>query len=112
MIRVAHYAGSFDPLTNGHVEVIENAGVLCDELVVAIGVHPGKTPMLGVGARAGLVENVCGRRLAARACKLSVRTFSGLAVEAARAAGASLMLRGPRDSTDLEAERRMARWDA
>ena len=48
MIRVALYAGSFDPLTNGHVDVIESAGVLCDELVVAIGVHPGKTPMLGV----------------------------------------------------------------
>ncbi len=89
MIRVALYAGSFDPLTKGHVEVIESAGVLCGELVVAIGVHPGKTPMLGAEERAGLVENVCGRRLAARACKLSVRTFSGLAVEAARAAGAT-----------------------
>ena len=89
MIRVALYAGSFDPLTNGHVEVIESAGVLCAELVVAIGVHPGKTPMLGAEERAGLIEKVCAGLLAARACKLSVRTFSGLAVEAARAAGAS-----------------------
>ncbi|MDQ6868974.1 MAG: pantetheine-phosphate adenylyltransferase [Pseudomonadota bacterium] len=112
MIRVALYAGSFDPLTNGHVDIVETAGVLCDELVVAIGVHPGKTPMLGVEARAGLVENVCGRRLAARACKLSVRTFSGLAVEAARAAGASLLLRGLRDGTDLDAEMRMAAMNA
>src|ERR1700724_281828 len=112
MIRVALYAGSFDPLTNGHLDVIETAGVLCDELVVAIGVHPGKTPMLGVEERAGLVEKVCGRRLAAHACKLSVRTFSGLAVEAARAAGASVMLRGVRDSTDLDAEMRMAAMNA
>jgi pantetheine-phosphate adenylyltransferase len=112
MIRVALYAGSFDPLTNGHVDVIESAGAVCDELVVAIGVHPGKTPMLGVEERAGLVETVCGRRLAARACKLSVRAFSGLAVEAAREAGASLMLRGLRDNTDLDAEMRMAAMNA
>ena len=112
MIRVALYAGSFDPLTNGHVDVIESAGVLCDELVVAIGVHPGKTPLLGAEERAGLVESICGRRLAARACKLSVSAFSGLAVEAARAAGASVMLRGLRDGTDLDAEMRMAAMNA
>jgi pantetheine-phosphate adenylyltransferase len=112
MIRVALYAGSFDPLTNGHVDVIESAGVLCDELVVAIGVHPGKTPMLGVEERASLIEKVCAGLLAARACKLSVRTFSGLAVEAARAAGASLILRGLRDSTDLDSEMRMAATNA
>jgi pantetheine-phosphate adenylyltransferase len=108
MIRVALYAGSFDPLTNGHVDVIESAGVLCDELVVAIGVDPGKTPMLDVAERTSLVVKVCGDLLAARARKLSVRAFSGLAVEAAREAGASMMLRGLRDNTDLDAEMRMA----
>jgi pantetheine-phosphate adenylyltransferase len=112
MIRVALYAGSFDPLTNGHVDVIESAGVLCGELIVAIGVHPGKTPMLGAEERAGLIEKVCAGLLAARACKLSVRMFSGLAVEAARAAGASLILRGLRDGTDLDAEMRMAAMNA
>jgi pantetheine-phosphate adenylyltransferase len=112
MIRVALYAGSFDPLTNGHVDVIESAGVLCGELVVAIGVDPGKTPMLAVAERAGLVEKVCAGLLAARACKLSVRDFSGLAVDAARAAGASVMLRGLRDGTDLDAEIRMAAMNA
>jgi pantetheine-phosphate adenylyltransferase len=112
MIRVALYAGSFDPLTNGHVDVIESAGVLCDELVVAIGVDPGKTPMLGVAERTFLVEKVCGDLLAARARKLSVRAFSGLAVEAAREAGASMMLRGLRDNTDLDAEMRMAAMNA
>jgi pantetheine-phosphate adenylyltransferase len=112
MIRVALYAGSFDPLTNGHVDVIESAGALCGELVVAIGVHPGKTPMLGAEERAGLIEKVCASLLAARACKLSVRTFSGLTVEAAREAGASVMLRGLRDGTDLDAEMRMAAMNA
>jgi pantetheine-phosphate adenylyltransferase len=111
MNRVALYAGSFDPLTNGHVDIIENAGALCDELVVAIGVHPGKTPMFSAPERAAFIETICGG-LAASACKLSVRTFSGLAVEAARANGASLMLRGLRDGTDLDDEMRMAAMNA
>ena len=112
MIRVALYAGSFDPLTNGHVDLIESAGVLCDELVVAIGVHPVKTPVFCVEERASLIEDVCAGLLSARACKLSVRTFSGLAVEASRAAGASRMLRGLRDGTDLDVEMRMAAMNA
>ncbi|MGH6838655.1 MAG: pantetheine-phosphate adenylyltransferase [Methylocella sp.] len=112
MIRVALYAGSFDPLTYGHVDVIESAGALCEELVVAIGTHPGKTPMLGAKERAGLVEQVCGSLPVAFACKLSVRTFSGLAIETARAVGASVMLRGLRDNTDLDAEMRMAAMNA
>ncbi|MGH6847550.1 MAG: pantetheine-phosphate adenylyltransferase [Methylocella sp.] len=112
MIRVALYAGSFDPLTNGHVEVVESAGALCDELVVAIGTHPGKTPMFSVEERAALIEQVCGGLPLTFARKLSVRAFSGLAVEAARAAGASLMLRGLRDSADLDAEMQMAAMNA
>ncbi len=112
MIRVALYAGSFDPLTNGHVGVIESAASVCDELVVAIGVHPGKTPMFTAEERAHLIEKVCGGVLATRSCKLSVRTFSGLAVEAARAAGAHLIVRGLRDGTDLDSEMRMAGMNA
>jgi pantetheine-phosphate adenylyltransferase len=55
MHRVALYAGSFDPLTNGHVDIIESARALCDELVVAIGVHPGKMPMFSAADRASLL---------------------------------------------------------
>lgn len=112
MLRIALYAGSFDPLTYGHVDVIESAGAFCDELVVAIGTHSGKTPMLGAEKRAGLVEKVCSGLPLARVCKLSVRTFSGLAVEAARAVGARVMLRGLRDNTDFDAEMRMAAMNA
>jgi pantetheine-phosphate adenylyltransferase len=112
MHRVALYAGSFDPLTNGHVDIIESARALCDELVVAIGVHPGKMPMFSAAERASLLETVFEDLLVAPACKLSVRTFSGLAVEAARAAGASLILRGLRDGTDLDDEMRMAAMNA
>jgi pantetheine-phosphate adenylyltransferase len=112
MSRVALYAGSFDPLTNGHVDVIESAASICSEIVVAIGVHPGKTPMFTAAERAALIECVCKDLAEARACRLKVVTFSGLAVDAARTAGASLLLRGLRDGTDLDAEMRMAAMNA
>jgi pantetheine-phosphate adenylyltransferase len=108
MSRVALYAGSFDPLTHGHVDIIENASAVCDELVIAVGVHPGKTPMFSVEERTRLIETVCEELSRSCACKLSVRTFSGVGVEAARAAGATLMLRGLRDGTDLADEMRIA----
>lgn len=112
MTRVALYTGSFDPLTNGHVDVIESASRICDELVIGVGEHPSKTPLFGVKERAALIEEVCGKLLAARSCKLSVRPFSGLAVEAARAAGAEILVRGLRNGSDLDYEMQMAGMNA
>ena len=112
MIRVALYAGSFDPLTNGHVDVIESAARICDELVVAIGAHPGKTPLFSPEERVDLIEQACHGFVTAQSCKLSVRPFSGLAVDAARAVGARLMVRGLRDSADLDYEMQMAGMNA
>ncbi len=108
MVRVAIYTGSFDPLTNGHVDVIESAARICDELVVGIGSHPGKTPLFSVEERAALIKQSCRDLLTAQSCKLSVQVFSGLAVEAARAAGARIMVRGLRDSSDFDYEMQMA----
>ncbi|WP_026605846.1 pantetheine-phosphate adenylyltransferase [Methylocapsa acidiphila] len=112
MIRVALYTGSFDPLTNGHLDVIESAAAICDELIVALGVNPGKTPMFSVEERVTLVEAVCGGLFAAKPCRIRVQTFSGLAVEAARAAGATLLVRGLRDGSDFDYEIQMASMNA
>ncbi|MGO9132711.1 MAG: pantetheine-phosphate adenylyltransferase [Methylovirgula sp.] len=106
MLRKALYTGSFDPPTNGHVDIIKSAAQLCDEIVVAIGVHPGKTPLLTAQEREALVRQCCEGLVST--CKLSVMTFSGLAVEAARANGATLLLRGLRDGADLDYEMQMA----
>jgi pantetheine-phosphate adenylyltransferase len=108
MIRKAFYTGTFDPLTNGHVDIITRAARFCEELVVAIGVHPGKTPLFSADERAELVRRVCVSLAAAQSCELSVLVFSGLAVDAAREAGANLLLRGLRDGTDLDYEMQMA----
>jgi cytidyltransferase-like protein len=51
-MRTAFYPGSFDPMTNGHIHVLEQSLALCDRLVVGIGVHPGKTPMFSFDERA------------------------------------------------------------
>jgi len=112
MIRVALYTGSFDPVTNGHIDVIRAAMGLCDRLVVAIGVHPGKAPLFSADERAALLQDVCAADARAKNCDLVVSTFSGLAVEAAREHGASVIVRGLRDGTDLDYEMSMAGMNA
>jgi pantetheine-phosphate adenylyltransferase len=108
MTRTAFYTGSFDPVTNGHADVIAAAAGLCDRLVLAIGIHPGKTPLLAVDERAALLRAVAGPLLEAKGATLEVVTFADLAVDAARRAGASLIIRGLRDGSDLDYEMQMA----
>ncbi len=101
------FTGSFDPLTNGHVDVIRGAAAFCARIVIGIGVHPGKTPLFTVEERRRLIGAACAP-LAATGVKIDVTTFAGLAVEAARANGAGLLLRGLRDGTDFDYEMQMA----
>jgi pantetheine-phosphate adenylyltransferase len=111
MRRVALYSGSFDPPTNGHLDVIRRAACLCDELVVAVGAHPGKTPMFSAEERSCLVEQAC-RSISGLACSVSVLTFASLAVDVARKVGATVIIRGLRDGTDLDYEMQMAGMNA
>ncbi|MDQ0468398.1 pantetheine-phosphate adenylyltransferase [Labrys wisconsinensis] len=108
--RTAFYAGSFDPLTNGHVDVIRHACAVADRLVVAIGVHAGKTPLFSAEERAEMIREDCGPVTGRTA--LEVITFADLAVDAARRVGASLLIRGLRDGTDLDYEMQMAGMNA
>ena len=57
MPRIALYPGSFDPVTNGHLDVVRHAVVLCDRLIVAIGVHPGKKPLFSTEERLEMVRD-------------------------------------------------------
>jgi pantetheine-phosphate adenylyltransferase len=110
--RVALYTGSFDPLTNGHIDVLRNAAAMFDRIVVAIGVHPGKTPLFPAEQRAELIRAACKGLVEAEHGSLDVVTFSGLAVTAAREHGARFLLRGLRDGTDLDYEAQMAGMNA
>jgi pantetheine-phosphate adenylyltransferase len=107
-VRTALYTGSFDPLTNGHLDVVRHACRLVDRLVVAIGVHPGKSPMFSAEERAAMVREVCGPVASGEGTSFEVTTFDGLAVDAARRAGATIIVRGIRDGTDLDYEIQMA----
>lgn len=106
--RTAIYAGSFDPLTNGHLDVMKGALALADTLYVAIGVHPGKKPVFSFEERVSLIEQVAGAALEADAGRIKVVSFDGLVVDAARKTGATLLIRGLRDGTDLDYEMQMA----
>jgi pantetheine-phosphate adenylyltransferase len=106
MSRVALYSGSFDPLTNGHVDVIRQGAALFDRIVVAIGVHHGKAPWLTFEERADVIRAACAAQGFAES--VDVASFDGLVVEAARAHGAVAILRGLRDSADFDYEMQMA----
>lgn len=97
--RVAVYTGSFDPITLGHLNVIERASSLVDRLIVGIGLNAGKDPLFTPEERVDLV-----RRTTRRFENVEVRKFSGLAVAFVRECGARVMVRGVRPLTDLEAE--------
>lgn len=110
--RTALYTGSFDPITNGHLDVLKSAAGLFDRIVVAIGTHPGKTPLFSVEEKQALIAETTAAFAKAAGCKIETATFSGLAVDAARQHGAVALLRGLRDGTDLDYEMQMAGMNA
>jgi len=102
------YSGSFDPLTNGHLDVCRRACAMADRLVVAIGVHSSKVPVFSTEDRAAMIEEVVGPVAREKGVVLEVVTFGDLVVEAARRLGCGLIIRGLRDGTDLDYEMQMA----
>jgi pantetheine-phosphate adenylyltransferase len=95
----AVYTGSFDPITLGHLNVIERSSCLVDRLIVGVGTNLEKQPMFPLEERVALI-----RRVTAQYPNIEVRPFDGLAVDFVRACGARLMIRGVRPLTDIAAE--------
>ncbi len=101
--RVALFPASFDPLTNGHLDLIERASQVFDEVVVAVAINVGKSGTFSFEERVDMLENVLDGRPGVR-----VEGFSGLVVEHARKIGATVMIRGLRAMSDFEYEFEMA----
>jgi pantetheine-phosphate adenylyltransferase len=112
MARIALYAGSFDPVTNGHLDVVRHAVRFVDRLVLAIGLHPGKAPLFSADERLAMLQETCGPVAREAKCELSCITFADLVVNTARNAGAAILIRGLRDGTDLDYEMQMAGMNA
>lgn len=102
MSKTAIYPGTFDPITNGHVDIIERGLTIFDHLIIAIALNPKKTPLFNIDERIEMIEESLGRHP-----KVTVETFSGLLVEEAERRKARVILRGLRAVSDFEYEFQM-----
>jgi len=95
-------------MTNGHLDVVRRAAALVDRLVVAIGIHPGKTPLFPIEERMEMVQAVITPVAAQIGCEMECITYDDLMVTAARRVHASILIRGLRNGSDLDDEIQMA----
>ena len=103
MKKIAVYPGSFDPITNGHVDIIKRGLRMFDELIVLVAYNPNKKSLFSVEERIEMIEEVI------RDCKnVRVDCFKGLLVEYVKGVGASVILRGLRALSDFEYEFQLA----
>ena len=105
--RLAVYAGSFDPITLGHVDLVDRASALFSDVIVAIGVHPTRKPLFTAEERLALVREVTKDHKNVR-----VEKFDGLLIEYCRQRRARVIVRGLRAATDFEYELQIAHANA
>ena len=106
-MRRAIFPGSFDPLTNGHLDIISRSSPLFDEIIVAVLNNPEKRPMFTVEERCHIIREILDG-IDGSVCKLTIDSFSGLTADFARDRGATAIIRGIRAIGDYEYELRMA----
>ena len=106
-MSIAVYPGSFDPITNGHLDIVERASAVSDRLVVAVLENPKKAPLLSVDERIAVIRAALAAA-GADADRVEVAAFDGLTVEFARSRGATAIVRGLRAISDFESEMQLA----
>jgi pantetheine-phosphate adenylyltransferase len=107
VVRLAVYAGSFDPPTLGHLDLIERASALFSDVIVGIGRHPTRSPLFTVEERLSLVS-----RISAHLPNISVEAFDGLLIDFCKQKQARVIVRGLRAATDFEYELQIAHANA
>jgi pantetheine-phosphate adenylyltransferase len=106
--RIGLYPGTFDPVTNGHLDVIARAARLLDKLVVGVAINTGKGPLFSLEERVELVTAEIEEIASRNGMVIEVRPFKGLLVDFAREMGASMLVRGLRAVSDFDYEIQMA----
>ncbi len=112
MYHAALYPGSFDPLTNGHMDVIRQGMNLFERLVIAVGTHHEKRAVFDAGARCALIGQALGEIARPDRCHIEIVRFGGLVVDAMAQNKTGVLLRGLRDTTDYNYEMQMAGMNA
>jgi pantetheine-phosphate adenylyltransferase len=107
-MSVAVYPGSFDPITNGHLDIVERAANVFDTLIVAVLANPKKAPLLTVDERMAVIREALSEAGAPARGAVEVAAFDGLTVDFARQHGASAIVRGLRAISDFETEMQLA----
>ena len=105
-MRRAVYPGSFDPVTNGHMDIIMRASRQFDEVVVAVLNNSSKSPLFSIDERVNILKKVTSNME-----NVTVRSFAGLTVDVARECGANTIVRGLRATTDFEYELQLAQMN-
>lgn len=109
--RIGLYPGTFDPITNGHMDIVQRAARICDRLIIAVARNAGKGPLFSTGERVELVREEIAP-LVAQGKHIEVRAFSNLLMHFAISTGASMIIRGLRAVSDFEYEFQMAGMNA
>ncbi len=107
-MRIAVYPGSFDPLTYGHLDVVERAAAVFERLVIAVLENPRKSPLLGIDVRLDVIRRSLDEVLPDAAQRIEVASFQGLTVDFCRSRGAGSIVRGLRAISDFENELQLA----
>jgi pantetheine-phosphate adenylyltransferase len=106
-VDLALYAGSFDPPTYGHLDLVERAARLFPRVIVAVGANPTRSPLFSVAERLDLLTQIC-----APFANVSVESFNGLLVDYGKRVGARVVVRGLRVGSDFEYELQIAHANA
>ena len=115
MKRIALYPGTFDPVTNGHLDIIYRASSLCDVLIIGVAENIGKNPFFDISQRKSLIEKAINTTTAKSTRKLGeikVKSFDNLLIDFARSNSVTMIIRGLRAVSDFDYEFQMAGMNA
>ena len=115
MKRIALYPGTFDPVTNGHLDIIYRASSLCDVLIIGVAENIGKKPFFNVSKRKSLIEEAISKKnfnTTRRLGEIQVKSFDDLLIDFARSNSVTMIIRGLRAVSDFDYEFQMAGMNA